>query len=98
MLLSCYKGYVLNWTIYCIGQFKFATSKLSGEELFSMTWNVIEQAEGASFKVMVITADGAAANRKFVKMHQDPTGGNVANDGVYKINNILLQKREVSIL
>ena len=71
---------------YCIGH--FATSKLSGEELFSMTWNVIEQAEGAGFKVMAITADGAAANRKFFKMHQDPTGSNVTNGVVYKTNNI----------
>ena len=37
---------------------------------------------------MAITTDGAAANRKFFKMYQDPSGSNVANGVVYKINNM----------
>ena len=49
----------------------FLTKDLSGEQIFSIVWEAIERLEKLGFKVVVVTADGASANRKFFKMHGD---------------------------
>ena len=73
----------------------FATSTLTAEQLYAMVWDVIGSLESIEMKVIIITADGASANRKFFRMHADPAGGNVANGIVYKTTNVYAPDREV---
>lgn len=46
----------------------FATTNLTGENLFTIVWEAIERLERLGFKVIAITADGASPNRKFFRM------------------------------
>ena len=75
----------------------FATSSRMGEQLYPMVWEVIGSLEGIGLKVIIITADGAAANRKFFRIHKDSSesGNNVANGVVYKTTNIYAPERKV---
>ena len=50
---------------YPVPHFKFATATLTAEQLYPMVWEVVGKLEASDLKVMVITADGASANRKF---------------------------------
>ena len=43
----------------------FGTHTLSGDMLFPIVWEAIQQLEGLGFKVICITGDGASVNRKF---------------------------------
>ena len=73
----------------------FATSTLTASQLYSMVWEVICKLESLDLKVMVITADGAAVNRKFFRMHLMPSRSNVSNGVVYKTTNPFDPEREV---
>ena len=73
----------------------FATSTLTAEQLYPMVWEVVGKLEAADLKVKVITADGASANRKFFRLHREPSGSNVCNGVVYKTTNVHATKREV---
>ena len=47
----------------------FPTKNLNCTQLYPIIWECIQRLEGAGFKVLTITADGASPNRKFFKMH-----------------------------
>ena len=49
----------------------FPTTGITGDFIFLIVWEAIERLERLGFKVLVITADGASANRKFFRMHHD---------------------------
>lgn len=57
---------------------------LPDDFIFLIVWEAIERLERLGFKVHVITADGASANRKFFQMHHE---GN-KNDICYKTKNL----------
>jgi hypothetical protein len=73
----------------------FSTSALSGEQLFSIVWEVIEAVESTGLQVIVITGDGASQNRKLFRLHADPSGSNVSNGIVYKTKNIFAPERDI---
>lgn len=73
----------------------FATSSLSVEQLYPIVWDVIRAVESMGLKVIIVTADGASQNRKFFRMHQDPSGSNVSNGITYKTINMYAPDREV---
>ena len=43
----------------------FPTTGITGDFIFLIVWEAIERLENLGFKVLVITADDASANRKF---------------------------------
>ena len=43
----------------------YATTNLSAEQMYPVIWEVIGKVECVGLKVVAITADGAAQNRKF---------------------------------
>lgn len=47
----------------------FPTSSLTGEQLFSIVWEGVERLEHLGFKIIVVSADGASVNRKFIRLH-----------------------------
>lgn len=60
-----------------------------------MVWEVIGAVESTGLKVIVVTTDGASPNRKFFRMHEDPSGTNVCNGVMYKTTNIYAPEREI---
>ncbi|KAK3932702.1 Transposable element P transposase [Frankliniella fusca] len=48
----------------------YSTYDLSATQLFDRTWEVVYCLEEAGIKVLSLTCDGAATNRKFFKMHR----------------------------
>ena len=47
----------------------FPTTSITGDSMFLIVWEAVERLEKLGFKVLVITADGASANRRFFQMH-----------------------------
>ena len=45
------------------------TRDSTGDMLFALVWEAIRNIEDCGLKVMLITADGVAPNRKFFRMH-----------------------------
>ena len=43
----------------------FPCSSLSGDQLYTLVWGCVRRLEACGFKVVCLTCDGAAANRKF---------------------------------
>lgn len=77
---------VMVWGIFFWLRFPythFLTTSITGDFIFLIVWEAIERLERLGFKVLVITADGASANRKFFRMHHD--GGK--DDICYKTKN-----------
>ena len=66
----------------------FATATVTAEQLYPMVWEVVGKLAAAGLKVVVITADGASANRKFFRLHQDTSDSNVYSGVVYKTANV----------
>ena len=64
----------------------FPTKQLTSESIFTIVWEAIERLENLGFKVLVITADGASANRKFFRLH-DVQKTHSPYNPVYKTNN-----------
>ena len=62
---------------------QFATDGASSDELFPLIWETVKRLELLGLKVMFITADGAASNRRFYNMH-----GNKKGELLYKTPNI----------
>ena len=56
----------------------FGTMAVTADTLSPIVWEAIRQLESIGFKVICVTADGASANRKFVRMH------GTGNDLIYK--------------
>ena len=56
----------------------FPTTGITGDYIFLIVWEAIERLERLGFKVLVITADGASANRRFFRMHH-----NGSKDDIY---------------
>ena len=52
----------------------FPTANITCEQLFNLLWEGIERLEHKGFKVLVVSADGAASNRKLFRMHGENTG------------------------
>lgn len=48
----------------------YSTDDLSVSQLYDKTWEVIYHLEDADIKVLCVTCDGAAVNRKFIYMHE----------------------------
>lgn len=48
---------------------QFATSSLSGDLLFQPFWETVKRLERCDLKVVAVTADGAAPNRAFFRLH-----------------------------
>ena len=55
----------------------FPCFSLSGDQLYSLVWGCIRRLEACGFKVLVITWDGASANRKFLNLHKTENEGMV---------------------
>ena len=56
---------------------QFATREISSHTLFPLVWEAVQKLEAAGFKVVAVTADGAALNRKFFRMHNTNNGTSV---------------------
>ena len=56
--------------------------------IFLIVWKAIETLEKLGFKVLVITADGASANRKFFRMHHNGSKDDICYK-TKKIHNIM---------
>lgn len=61
---------------------QYATSSASADVLYPLMWEVIRSLEYAGFKVISITCDKAASNRKLFKMHSLEKGS-----FTYKVRN-----------
>ena len=61
----------------------FPTTGITGDYIFLIVWEAIERLERLGFKVLVITADGASANRRFFRMHHNGS----KDDICYKTKN-----------
>ncbi|XP_072027683.1 uncharacterized protein [Amphiura filiformis] len=61
----------------------FPTASTKGHEIFSLFWRAVEILELAGLKVVGVTCDGAATNRRFLDMH----GNSTASDPVYRAPN-----------
>ena len=48
---------------------QFPCMSVTADQLYSLVWGGVRRLEGAGFKVLAITCDGAASNRKFMKLH-----------------------------
>ncbi|KAK3917302.1 Transposable element P transposase [Frankliniella fusca] len=48
----------------------YSTDDLTSIQLYSRTWNAIYNLEENGIKVLTLTCDGAAINRKFIRMHK----------------------------
>jgi len=59
----------------------FATKSISADTLFPIVWEAVEHLEASGLNVIAFTSDGASANRKFYKMHQNES------ELVYKTEN-----------
>ena len=62
----------------------FPTTSITGDSMFLIVWEAVERLEKLGFKVLVITADGASANRKFFQMHSTNT---ISQNLCYKAKN-----------
>ena len=51
----------------------FGTRGISADILYPIVWEAVRRLEASDLKVMCITADGASPNRKFFRMHSDPS-------------------------
>ena len=63
--------------------------------MYPVIWEVIGKAECVGLRVVAITADEAAQNRKFFKLHKDANETNVANGVVYKTSNVYAPERDI---
>ena len=53
---------------------QFPCSAISGNLLYDPLWEAVRRLERCGFKVMAITCDGLAANRRFIKIHAPNVG------------------------
>ena len=71
----------------------FPSKSVTGDALFLIVWEAIERLEKIGFKVLVITGDGASANRRFMNFHGKKTS---TRNPVYKTTNpYASEKREL---
>lgn len=71
----------------------FPTTSITGDALFLIIWEAVERLEKIGFKVLVITGDGASANRRFINMHGKKTS---TRNPCYKTKNPYSQdKRDI---
>ena len=47
---------------------QFASSSMSGDQLYSLVWGCVRRLEACGFKVIALTCDGVSPNRKFYSM------------------------------
>ena len=47
---------------------QFASSSMSGDQLYSLVWGCVRRLEACGFKVIALTCDGGSPNRKFYNM------------------------------
>jgi len=60
---------------------QFACANLSADLLFDPVWEAISRLERLGFQVLVLTCDGASANRHLWKLHSR------GNEAIYKVQN-----------
>lgn len=60
------------FTGLCYPYAQFSCAGLDARKLYPIVWDVIRNLEMIGFKVVAATADGASANRAFLKMHHSP--------------------------
>ncbi len=73
----------------------FATSSLTSSQLFTVFWRAVAILEmRCKLAVVVATADGASANRRFFKMHEDMNEIN-EKDVVHKVRNLYAEDRDI---
>lgn len=63
---------------------QFPCTALSGEQMYDPVWEAVHRLELCGFKVLALTCNGLAANRRLFRMH-NPEGG--ANNIVHKVHN-----------
>ena len=74
----------------------FPTTSTTGDALFLIVWEAVERLEKIGFKVLVITGDGASANRRFFSLHDKKEN---TRNPCYKTKNPYSQdKRDIIIL
>ena len=61
----------------------FASEGFNSDQLYHCAWEAIGILESLSLKVRAVVADGAAPNRKFMKLHRLIGDENVKNGIVY---------------
>ena len=73
----------------------FASTGLTGDQLFNIVWDGIGVLESIGFKVRFLCCDGASPNQRFYNMHL--TGNNVGDGVVYWAFNrhAVLEKRKI---
>ena len=62
---------------------QFPCASLSGDQLFPLFWEAVARLERYGVKVLGLTCDGLAANRRFFKLHNDSQGTELT----YKVPN-----------
>lgn len=62
---------------------QFPCASLSGDQLFPLFWEAVARLERYDVKVLGLTCDGLAANRRFFKFHNDSQG----TEPTYKVPN-----------
>ena len=71
----------------------FPSKSITGDALFLIIWEAVERLERIGFKVLVVTGDGASANRRFMSFHGQKTD---VRNPIYKTRNpFTKEKREV---
>lgn len=68
----------------------FPSKSITGDALFLIIWEATERLEKLGFKVLVITGDGASANRRFMNMHGKKTS---VRNPIYKTKNPYSQEK-----
>ena len=62
---------------------QFPCTALSGEHMYDPVWEAVSRLELCGFKVLALTCDGLAANRRLFRLHNPDAGA----DEVYKVPN-----------
>lgn len=68
---------------------QFPCTAVSGDLLFDPFWEAVRRLERSGFRVLGVTCDGLAANRRFIKLHHADGSSGL----VYKTSNPYAQER-----
>ena len=69
----------------------FPTRGATAGELYPLVWDAILHLEMLGLKVMAVTCDGAATNRKFFKMHK--LSSDLEGSTFYKTENLYSEEK-----
>ncbi len=71
---------------------QFPSTSLAGDQMFEPFWEAVERLELCGFKVLGLTCDGLAANRRLFKLHK-PDSKSLLN----KVGKPIYHRQQVSV-